>query len=40
MFECSVEKFGDLAVNNDDGEQTNGIVMGSEDALFLAKFLA
>ena len=40
MFESSVEKFGDLAVNNDEGEQTNGVVMGSEDALFLAKFLA
>lgn len=40
MFDSSVEKFGDLAVHDEDGEQSNGIVMGSEDALFLAKFLA
>lgn len=40
MFEGSVEKFGDLAVDGEDGEQQNGVVMGPEDALFLAKFLA
>ena len=40
MFEGSVERFGDLAVNDEEGEQVNGTVMGTEDALFLAKFLA
>ena len=40
MFEGSVERFGELAVEDEEGQQSNGVVMGTEDALFLAKFLA